>query len=58
MKQTITFERLFPTTVLGEAILIRQVISDFDKAKIDALEKTFEKTIGAGLVSEYKEEQE
>lgn len=55
MKQTITFERLMPDTVRGEAIVIKQVFSDFDKEKIDTLEKQFENTIGIGIVSEYNE---
>ena len=58
MKQLITFERLEADTIRGEAIMIKQVISSFDKQEIDDLEQTLSKTIGTALITGYGKEQE
>lgn len=58
MKQRITFRRLSPDTIRGEAIVIEQVISSFDKQKIDDLQRIFFETIGEGIITGYGKEQE
>lgn len=56
-----TYKRMNPDTVNGNMIILQTVYSSFDRDEIDALEKTFKKNIGTGLITEYKygeEEQE
>lgn len=49
MNATITFERLMPTTVNGDAIKVTTIYSSFDKEEIDNLEADLQKSIGAGI---------
>jgi hypothetical protein len=52
MKQTITCERLKPTTVDGDIIKVSIYFSSFDKEEIDKLYDYLKDNIGTVLVSE------
>lgn len=52
MKQTITYERLKPTTVDGDIIKVSIYFSSFNKEEIDKLYEHLKNNIGTTLVSE------
>lgn len=52
MKQTITYERLKPTTVDGDIIKVSIYFSSFNKEEIDKLYDYLKDNIGTVLVSE------
>lgn len=53
MQVFISYKRLNPDTVAGDAIIITQTFSSFDKAEIDELEKKLKESIKSGLLYEY-----
>lgn len=56
MKVTITFSRLNPDTIQGEKVAILTVYSSQNKEEIDELEQSLRQTIGSGVVSVVKEQ--
>ena len=56
MKVTTTFSRLNPDTIQGEKVAILTVYSSQNKEEIDELEQSLWQTIGSGVVSVVKEQ--
>lgn len=52
MKQTMTYERLMPTTADGHIIKVSIYYSSFDKEEIDNLQENLSDCIGSGIMSE------
>lgn len=57
MKVTTTFSRLNPDTIQGEKVAILTVYSSQNKEEIDELEQSLRQTIGSGVVSVVKEQE-
>ena len=57
MKVTTTFSRLSPDTIQGEKVAILTVYSSMNKQEIDELEQSLYQTIGNGVVSVVKEQE-
>ena len=57
MKVTTTFSRLNPDTIQGEKLAILIVYSSQNKGEIDELEQSLQQTIGIGVVSVVKEQE-
>ena len=54
MQITTTYERVEPTTSLGECFKVIQMYSSFDKAEIDEVEKFYQSVLKSATVMEVK----
>ncbi len=52
MNVAITYERLEPTTSIGEGLKVTYTYSSFDKAEIDAMESVYDDAYKNGTIME------